>query len=474
VPTSEVDGYNFAYRGVLSIWDGFRPSHTPYSVHPTPRLPHRSLLLETAPSQMLANLTIQDSHRRRSGSRQAGRRHSKAPSENVPEDYLNAITTLAARKDAGKGAWKPAVATVKLPQRQLALYLCGWSLAEEDLANAVKRWEREHKHSQAACWLVFTKQHKAAVELLMRSKDEAHHMMSGMLAALVPSSGSSIRNNDLREHCERLIVRLQDPHLRAMLTHLTVNDWSEVLSEESLSLTERLAIAFQFLGDKDVSSYLRRIVDSCSHSGDIEGLMITGLTTQGVDILQMYVDVTGDVQTAAILGNLNPAMARDPRADRWLDTYRDLMDSWKLFHYRCQLDIDRGRILQDAIQQDEIVPFEWAPQQIILRCNYCNKPFDPPWPLGARSTACFHCGRPLPKCSICLMTLNIVQDSARNAELAHVSSKDTIDEALVFCQSCRHGGHASHILEWFHGEDGNRSHGTCPVASCQCRCAEGF
>jgi WD repeat-containing protein mio len=43
-------------------------------------------------------------------------------------------------------------------------------LAEEDLNSAVKRWEKDHKYSQAACWLVFTKKYKAAVELLMRSK----------------------------------------------------------------------------------------------------------------------------------------------------------------------------------------------------------------------------------------------------------------------------------------------------------------
>ena len=49
---------------------------------------------------------------------------------------------------------------------------------------------------------------------------------------------------------------------------------------------------------------------------------------------------------------------------------------------------------------------------------------------------------------------------------------DTIDEALVFCQTCRHGGHASHILEWFYGEENGKPHEMCPVASCQCRCAE--
>ena len=49
---------------------------------------------------------------------------------------------------------------------------------------------------------------------------------------------------------------------------------------------------------------------------------------------------------------------------------------------------------------------------------------------------------------------------------------DTIVDALVFCQTCRHGGHAEHILEWFLREDGGRAHDTCAVASCQCRCAD--
>jgi hypothetical protein len=49
---------------------------------------------------------------------------------------------------------------------------------------------------------------------------------------------------------------------------------------------------------------------------------------------------------------------------------------------------------------------------------------------------------------------------------------DTIDDAIVMCQTCRHGGHAAHILDWFYGEDGVRSHGVCAVADCDCQCAE--
>jgi WD repeat-containing protein mio len=207
-------------------------------------------------------------------------------------------------------------------------------------------------------------------------------MMSGTLAALIPhASETPTRNFELRDHCERLIVRLQDPYFRAMLTHLTLGDWSEVLEEEALPFRERLAIAFQFLDDKSLTSYLRRTADRSCARGDIEGLIVTGLTKAGMDILQSYVDFTGDVQTAAILSSyVCPAKFPDPRAERWLEAYRDLLDGFKLFHHRVGFDIERGRILQDAILHDDLSPLEWAPGQIFIRCNYCSKPINVPGP----------------------------------------------------------------------------------------------
>jgi hypothetical protein len=175
-----------------------------------------------------------------------------------------------------------------------------------------------------------------------------------------------------------------------MLTHLTVNDWSEVLDEESIPLRERLAIALQFLDDKSLSSYLRRIADEAVHRGDISGLIVTGLTSTGIDILQSYVDTTGDVQTAAILSSFRVAssLAYAGRAsvrgdskrfviERWVETYQDLLDGWKMFYHRCQFDIDRGKLMQDAVRDGDIQPgVEWLPRQIMIRCNFCNKTID--------------------------------------------------------------------------------------------------
>ncbi|KAI0746113.1 hypothetical protein C8Q76DRAFT_852601 [Earliella scabrosa] len=475
-PSPVIEGYNFAYQGLSGIWEGFKPIHpSPRSGQPTPRMPARSALFDAA-SPLLAPLNLEVPHHR-SSSKHTGRKRSQVPASTLPEDFLIAIDELNARcgsMESGVG-WKPSVATARLSQRRFALQLCGWSLAQDTLARAIRRWEQENKHSQAACWLVFTEQHKQAIDMLMRSKDESHHMMSGMLAALTSSTN---RNPELIQHCERLIVRLQDPYLRALLTHLTIHDWTEVLEEDSLPLRERLAIAFQFLDDKDLSSYLRRVADRSIHDGDIHGLFVTGLTGAGMDLLQAYVDTSGDVQTAALVASLPSSLARDARAARWMSAYRDLLDGWKLFHHRCQLDIERGQILKEAVDGGEIQAFEWAPKQILLRCNYCSKPIEPPSVADGnprpRAMVCPQCGRPLPRCSVCLMTLNLAPESARGQNILTAVPTETLEEALVFCQTCRHGGHASHIMEWFYGEGGaaSRAHGTCPIAGCECRCSD--
>jgi hypothetical protein len=71
------------------------------------------------------------------------------------------------------------------------------------------------------------------------------------------------------------------------------------------------------------------------------------------------------------------------------------------------------------------------------------------------------------------MTIGMVDEAHRHWELSDsLVSKDTTNEAMVFCQACRHGGHASHILDWFFGGLGGKTHSLCPVADCECRCAE--
>ena len=202
-------------------------------------------------------------------------------------------------------------------------------------------------------------------------------MMSGTIAALAPHGphSGSAKNAELRDHYARLVIRLHDPYFRVLLTHLAVGDWSEILEEAVIPFRERLAIAFQFLDDKSLSSYLRRMTEQACSRGDIDAIVLTGLTLSGMDVLQSYVDRTGDVQSAAILSSyVCPQRFKDRRAERWLESYRDLLDGFKLHHHRVGFDIERGQILHEAMQNGDMAQEEWVPRQITIRCHYCNKP----------------------------------------------------------------------------------------------------
>ncbi|EJD02917.1 WD40 repeat-like protein [Fomitiporia mediterranea MF3/22] len=471
--TSKIHGIDFSFQGILGIWEGLEASASPDVVSildgldlagpsevPSPNLLSMNPLVE-------ANIPL----------RSRISRHSQRMGDGFHGSYSAALSKLNSRSNLDRTMWKPTVHTDKSQQRRLSLALCDWKVGEEEFS----RWEREGKHSQAACWLLFTNQGARAIELLMRSKNESHQMLSGTIATLL-QSGTTSRNHDLRGHCERLIVKLQDPHQRIMLSYIVFNDWNDVLEEEALPLRERLAIALRFLDDKQLTSYLRRIADDCRSKGSIEGLIVTGLTPLGLDVLQSYVDSTGDVQTVALLSSyICPGRYKDVRAERWVEAYRDLLDGWKLFHHRCQFDIDRGKILQEGILNGDFEPMEWVKKQYLIRCNFCNKvvntqqhqrPQEPIAMQRRRAAACPWCGRALPRCAVCLMSVCVIPDTGLETDALHSSFRDTIDDAFVFCQKCRHGGHASHIIFWFFKEDGTRRHRTCPVADCDCYCDE--
>ncbi len=306
-------------------------------------------------------------------------------------------------------------------------------------------------------------------------------------------------------------------------------------------------------------------------------MLVTGLNALGLQIIQGYVDNTSDVQTAAALFcSISPArwhyvpslsdrrsahaqhsqaaanQTDLVRAEKWFETYRELLDSWKLFHHRVHFDMLRGDVIANSIRRGEVAHHEWVPRQLEVRCNYCNKivtssapmalspvgesgwdgGVDGPSPPGGisigasslsaqnpmtappptqRVQVCFFdyvddasihdiaiqtdlcpiCHRRLPRCSICLMSIGIPDDDIRNLELSEIPGKggtvgfsiqvrwrmtfhhaDTANDAMVFCQTCRHGGHSGHILDWFLGPNGDgNGHEVCPVADCDCRCS---
>lgn len=98
-----------------------------------------------------------------------------------------------------------------------------------------------------------------------------------------------------------------------------------------------------------------------------------------------------------------------------------------------------------------------------------------------KAIACPSCRKPLPRCSICLLhmgqPLDVPSSSKSNyldAVANTVGVMKSLDEDedevsgfdlwFSWCQACRHGGHAIHLLHWF------RKHKVCPVSDCSCQC----
>ncbi|KAJ3852157.1 hypothetical protein EV368DRAFT_41612 [Lentinula lateritia] len=553
-PTPLLQGYDFSFAGVWGIWDG------PPSIGGSGTIPRYK---NSNAHYAKPSTNMSEEYSSNSGSLTSGSVSSSLtgkPLTNDPE-WRQALLELLARTEEPPSTSRlpifPYVSTSRPLQRHVCLHLIGWGfiLRDDSLMAEVRRWERESEgdegYARAAAWLVFSGRYgggagvsnegavhgEGAIECLLRSEDESHHMMSGVIAALVPFASATLTTpnsssklalpSTLLEHYARLVNKLQDSYLRALLTHLTSisssvtpsgEHWLEILHDEEdlLPFYERLALAFCFLDDTALTTYLRRCREHAlgKNGGDVDALIVTGLgTSEGREVVGLWLDRIGDVQSAALLGwtGLSSSLGRertpklapdlktkgqtsiqDSQVTRWVETYRDFLDSVKLFHCRVEFDIERGEMLQ--IAKDQRIP-NLAPRQILIRCNYCNKTVTPNAEISlsegnnlgtgqdsipkGKPTTCPNCGRALPRCSICLMILSIVPDAHREAELLLNHSQhrdnDTIDDAILLCLGCRHGGHASHILQWFFGQDGAvLSHRVCPVADCAHQCGNEF
>ena len=217
-----------------------------------------------------------------------------------------------------------------------------------------------------------------------------------------------------------------------LVTWLTTQDWLETIQDEPILLAEKLAIALRFFDDSELLHFINRLIREAKQHGELHGLILTGVNEDAIEILQAYVDNTGDVQTAAIISALAPQLyireLYPPGHERnqirtrstsvstassvedlfptydahsetmrrviqeWIDTYRDLLDRWRLFHHRSQFDIERGEVVAlimsprqpEIADEDEeplgsttsgiMSPSEWAPRHLEVVCQSCQEP----------------------------------------------------------------------------------------------------
>jgi len=378
----------------------------------------------------------------------------------------------------------PRFVTVKSARpehRQLCLHTCGLGLSDQQLEGSVKALVRDGQSTKAAGLAIIHGQPKLAIDALRSGESSSiHRELSLALAGYTKGRTDSAWNETVSDLAEGQ----DDPYARAILALVREGDWKDVLNETSLPLQDRVGIALMYLEDDDLSAYVSAATEEAIIEGDIEGVVLTGLTERAIPLFETYIHKFADLQTAVLaLSFASPRFFADQRVIIWRETYRTHLNRWRMFIERARLDMQCTKLSTPSKGRPTLIP---TARQVTLRCNCCEEPLDrsfdnPPstkstedsdghymaiFGKAKSGTVCPKCERHMPRCAICMNWLGMPDPHTNGAMAAAVSKNEALSKFVSVCRGCWHMSHGSHAEEWF------ARHEVCPVPRCNCRCAE--
>ncbi|KAK3659999.1 hypothetical protein LTR56_000925 [Elasticomyces elasticus] len=215
--------------------------------------------------------------------------------------------------------------------RQLCLAACGWRFTTETLEEECQQLVERGLHYQAIVQAVLHDYKHVALNLLrtlIRSRTIPNIGLGALLAA-------DMLNDDQREMCKWMAADTDEPALKALLAYLTTGDWRDVMKTTYLHLGYRVALGLKYLNDTELSGFLQAETARAVRNGDLEGILLTGLSEQAMDLLQTYIARTSDLQTAVLAtAHTNPRYVDDVRWVMWKETYFEQMQAWRAFNER--------------------------------------------------------------------------------------------------------------------------------------------
>ncbi|KAF2712939.1 ubiquitin-protein ligase-like protein E3 [Pleomassaria siparia CBS 279.74] len=381
------------------------------------------------------------------------------------------------------------VATEFPENRQLCLSLCGWNLSKKGLRERCSTLIDEGQYYKAIVLAVFQGYKDVALDLLKETIRQKQVQNIGLAAVIT----CEFVNDDQRQMCSWMSDMTEEPYLKGLLEYFIKGDWAEVVRMEQLSLTDRVGVALKYLDDEKLSHFLRLTTQETIAYGNIEGLLLTGLTNRAVDLLEHYIAKFGDLQSAVLLlSRACPLYIQDPRWSLWKDMYMNQMQVWRTFLERTHYIKEHN--LKCVSREGKSINKPVAPS-LAIRCTSCQQnlalrkdaktsrqylvpvpdrskshhpgPLPRPHPTkgtaSSPSLACPNCNAQLPRCGLCMMWLGSPDPSKLGAAQT-LKGEDMEARLMVFCMSCTHGFHGHHARDWF------ARHAMCPVPDCQCMC----
>ncbi|KAI1102839.1 hypothetical protein F4804DRAFT_251011 [Jackrogersella minutella] len=377
------------------------------------------------------------------------------------------------------------VNTKKLPQRLAALRICGWGRLPNthfiDFAKKPPSEQSLERYTMAAAHALFEGDFDEAVKILRGASAEYPNLLFVSLALQLKSQEIKYPDKPQLDFNEEIASRT-DPYLRAISSIIATNSWESIADQESLPLRERTFVALRYFDDDKLTEWLDKELKNAIETGDIEGIVLTGITDKLVDIFAKYIEKFNDVQTATlVLSICSPRYINDYRCRVWRNAYRAYLQRHKAFMQRTKFEVESTKKSKRGG-----VPTIMPPsRQIALRCVYCDAEYElsktgagPPSsvsvatkgqatnPLTATNinagVSCPNCGRHLPRCVVCLEVVGVPRSDKPEA-----SSDPQVRLAArfpTFCLKCEHVLHLDHARQWF------ARHAECPVPECRCKC----
>ncbi|KAI1326347.1 WD repeat domain-containing protein [Xylariaceae sp. FL0255] len=387
--------------------------------------------------------------------------------------------------------------TKKPGPRQVAMRVCQWGKrppeAEPAEYRKIVHADKNYTlYTRLAAHELFEGKSAEAVKILKDGSAEYPELLFVSLALQLTERGQkdlAMQQLDF----DPAAATKTDPYLRAISSYLATGDWETIANQESLPLRERTYVALRYLDDEKLTPWLEKELKTAIETGDIEGIVLTGITDDLVDIFAKYIEKFNDIQTATlILSICAPRYIDDYRCTVWRNAYRAYLQRYKAFLQRTKFEVESTKKSKHHGGRPLIKP---PSRQIALRCVYCDAEYElaktasssgvagPSTsaaggggssgasgqqlnPLMATSihagVSCPNCGRHLPRCVVCLEVVGIPRSDKPEA-----SPDPQVRLAArfpTFCLKCDHVLHLDHARLWF------ARHTECPVPECRCRC----
>lgn len=373
------------------------------------------------------------------------------------------------------------VATKRPHHRQLCLEICGWGDPQRHDPHGVDREaDPEYPtaiHTMVASRALFRGDMKQANQILKKASSVHPELLFVSLALQLTGRGSKQMAKEQLE-IDDAVASKTDPYLRAISSLIATGDWSTIANQRSLPLADRAVVAVRNFDDDQLTKWLKEQVALAVEEGDIEGIALTGINDNLVDIFARYVQKFHDVQTATlVLSTCYPRYIDDVRCRAWRNAYRAHLQRHRLFFQRTKFEVESTK----RSKRDGIPTLKPPSRQIALRCVFCDAETSiANFNQGAATTApstletrnpllatsinagvsCPNCGRHLPRCVVCLEVVGVPRsDKPEEREETRMAGRFP-----TFCLRCEHVLHLDHARQWF------ARHVECPVPECRCRC----